>query len=207
MTENIAEEGINVLGVHNVVRYKPKRRVIKVCKAENTLIVGFYFNENGIKFYQQKFDDGIRIPLGLEIDVIDYDNVFPQKYQSITSNNLPDNLFYVENHLGDEQVVHTVGINNPSQLKANQWYYVNFHFLEHSNVDVARFEVNLQLVADLDYIKNNYQRVYKEFKFPTRSGLESFWLAYGHSQGNNFFGIKSVDEMFDAHDFFFVIGV
>ncbi len=45
LTENIAKESINVLGVHNVVRYKPKRRVIKVCKTENTLIVDYCHNE------------------------------------------------------------------------------------------------------------------------------------------------------------------
>lgn len=56
--------------------YIPQKGGIKVCKAENTVIIGFYLSQENMNFYNQQFSNGMRKPLGFEMVIIDHDKVF-----------------------------------------------------------------------------------------------------------------------------------
>ena len=79
---DVAEDGVDALGIQNIAQFKLRRGGIKVCKAEKQLIVGFYFTQKNSDFYRQDIKENHRMPLGLEIDVIDYNNVFSQNHKS-----------------------------------------------------------------------------------------------------------------------------
>lgn len=172
--------------------YVPQRGGIKVCKAENTLIVGFYLSEKNMEFYVQKFSDGQRKPLGFEIDVIDHDRVFDDEPAWVgTSSSLLPAVLYEENHLADNRRIHTVAVRTPTQLNSEKWYFVAFHFSGHNEKTPGKFEIQVQLVGDMEKLRNDYGNLYSRYTSIVRDALTPWLLANYADPGSTYFNIRT----------------
>lgn len=207
LVTEIENEGKDVFEIEgNLKDYKPQRGGIKVCKAENVLIIGFYLSQKNIDFYNQKFSDGQRKPIGLEIDVIDNNKVFKHSdLESVTistqSGNSFNGEFYLDNPICDLGTVHTIGIGNPSNLTPNQWYYVTFQFSDHKEVSTATFQLQEQLVGDVWNLRDDK---YDNFSSIVKSGLYIWFGSAGYENipANNYFNITTPFLEFSRDKFF-----
>jgi hypothetical protein len=166
--------------------FVPARGGIKVCKAENRLIIGFYLSQKNLDFYNQKFLDGKRKPLGFEIDIVDDTNgksVFDNDDYDIVDNELPSGVLYRENHMGDNQETHTLAIDNPTQLNVRQWYTVTFQFPDHQEITSGTFQIQVQLVGNMEKLRDDYSNLYDQYTNSVRTSLTP-WLMTHSSKGN-----------------------
>lgn len=189
--EDIENESPGVWGISINNNYVPEKGGIKVCKAENNVIVGFYLSEENLNFYRQTFPDGRRKPIGFEMEIKDRSGVFNRNdLVSITTNSFSSSLVYVDNYQLDGGDNYTLAINNPSELEANKWYTVTFHFNKHVDVSLATYEVQVQLVGDVRKLRTDFGDIYENYGFIVKSKFEGWFAIMGDSDGNNFFNIR-----------------
>lgn len=185
--------------------YVPKIGGIKVCKAENKLIVAFCLTKESddkiSSLYKKEFSSSKRKPMGFEIDVIDYDNVFSEK--DLINVSCPGVSTYNEAYMADENNVHTLAVGDPSNLQPGILYIATFKYKKHNEVPQARFAVQVQLVGDLYALKVNFPERYEKYSLPVKIALD-MWFEYLEkvtglpSLGNTFFNIRKPEKsLFD----------
>jgi len=206
LVTRIENEGLDVFQIQDRDDFIVRRGGIKVCKAENRLIIGFYLSPKNVQFFQQTFSDGQRKPIGLEIDVTDSNEVF--KYSDLQEieittdgGNSLDAGFYSDNPICDLGTVHTIGIANPGNLTPNQWYYATFQFSDHKEVALAEFQLQVQLVGDLLHMPNSR---FDHFTPITKAGIYEWFGSAGIKDipANNFFNITTPKLIFNRNKFF-----
>lgn len=185
--------------------YIPQRGGIKVCKDQNKVIVGFYLSQENHDFYNQKFSNGERKPLGFEILITDYSEVFNRDNLITYYTSFPDvPVRYDENYLDDPDSAHVLAISNPALLGTNQWHTVTFWFSEHADVNLARFAVQIQLVGDLYALKGNFGAYYDQYTFDVKAAVNDFFLVTNNVGdlvdvgGNNYFNLRNATPIFDS---------
>ncbi len=200
---NIEDESPDVWDIDINNEYIPQKGGIKVCKAENVVIVGFYLSDDNIDFYKQTFSDGRRKLMGFEIDIIDHSGVFDSDdLEDVQVYGFFGNLRYDDNYQSDSVNKYTLAINDPSKLTANRWYTATFPFKKHSNVDVAKYEVQVQSVGDVYSLKNDFEDRYDRYGSFVKSEFAGWFLAKSDSDGNNFFNIRPPRESLFSQDRF-----
>jgi len=204
--EKIKNEGPNVWEIDTSNKnYAPLRGGIKICKVENKIIAAFYLSDENIEFYNQKFSDGNRKPIGFEFDIIDHSGVFRNNDIISIEPSFSEDVRYDENNMLDSSGVFAANIKDPTQLSANMWHYITFNFSEHTDIDLATLEVQMQLVGDIKKLQNDYPDKYNQYS-PEVKAQFLWWFTIGGGRsdidGNNFFNIRNPRIMFWRDKFF-----
>lgn len=206
--EMIEEQGPGVWDVDGSSwRFVPDKGGIKVCKAENKIIAGFYLSDDDVSFYNQTFPDGNRKPIGFEFDIIDHSGVFDNDdiVSMIVSDGIPDGVRYDENNMLDGGGAFAVNINDPTKIAPNTWHYVTINFADHVDLDPATFEVQLQLVGDIRKLQEDYPDTYDNYSTLVKAEFV-WWFSVGgghaDTDGNNFFNIRTPKVVFWKDRFF-----
>ncbi|RWX50853.1 CARDB protein, partial [Candidatus Electrothrix marina] len=207
---DIEEQSPDVWGIDiDDEKFIPKRGGIKVCKEQNMIIVGFYLSGSNIDFYKQEFSDGKRKPLGFEIDINDVSGVFNRNDITSVVTSFPDYLRYEDNPMGDDEHLYTLAINDPTVFMKKVWHLAAFHFSDHIDISRATFEVQLQLVGDVRKLRDDYHDIYNGYGVDVEMQFWSWFntlAKYGGGEedvdGNNFFGIRPSEQIFQAKNFF-----
>ncbi|MFC1638012.1 hypothetical protein ACFL2R_01170 [Patescibacteria group bacterium] len=188
---DIEEESPGVWGIEINDHYVPERGGIKVCKAENKVIVGFYLSDDNMSFYKQEFSSGNRKPIGFEFLIIDHSGVFNRDNVLSIETDFPGDLRYDENYQWDESNRYTLAINDPSQLDINKWYTATFRFSSHVDVSEALFEVVIKLVGDVRTLKNDFASTYDQYGLLLKAEFLAWLTVNDDIDGNNFFSIRT----------------
>ena len=207
---DIVEESPQVWGITDSesgagLRFVPDRGGIKICKAENKIIVGFYLSDDDIAFYNETFSDGRRKPIGFEIEVVDYSGVFNSKNIIDYNESFSQEVRYDDNAMLDNKNIYSVCINDPTKLEANRWHTVEIVFSSHTNIDLGTFAVQLQLVGDIRKLSEDYSNIYNQYSVTAKAELLSWWTVLGGHEdidGNNFFNIRKPNIRFWRDKFF-----
>lgn len=187
--EDIEDQSPGIWEISINDNYVPKKGGVKICKLENRIIIGFWLSQKNFDFYNQTFSSGERKPMGFEIDIIDYSGVFDNGRYSIIDDNLPSGVIYYDNHIDDDKNVHTLAINNPTKLEIEKWYYATILFDDHREIYSAKFEIQIQLVGNLDDFRENQGHLYEKYDLLIRTFLTP-WLMTNSDDGSVFFNIR-----------------
>lgn len=204
LVKPIVEESLNVWGISDSNDFIPHRVGIKVCKAENTVLVGFYLSQRNIDFYRQKFSDGKRKPIGFELDVIDRSGVFVRdNLESIGYNaSVLLSTSYVENYMLDGEDNYTVTVNNPSIIPSNTWMFWKFKFSKHREINPAEYEVQAQLTGNLRTLYSEHLDVYFGYSNPVKDRISAWLGGNMKADGNDFFNLRKGQQVFWNDTFF-----
>lgn len=195
--------------------YIPQKGGIKVCKAENTVIIGFYLSQENMDFYNQRFSNGTRKPLGFEMVIIDHDKVFRRgnlshyTYDPNTADiwGVRYNEVYTSDTTFDR---YTLCISDPTKLQVNKWYTVAFHFYGHQEFEHnSTFEVQVQLVGNLYKLKSDFGNLYGQYTADVTDWVNRFFFVADNVgdptvvNGNNYFNVrKPAESRFYSVNFF-----
>ncbi|MGB2791128.1 MAG: hypothetical protein WBC29_01075, partial [Candidatus Moraniibacteriota bacterium] len=200
----LKKESLGVWGIDDSDDFIPHRTAIKVCKAENTVFVGFYLSQKNIDFYRQTFSNGKRKPIGFEIDVFDQSTVFARSdlislgYSSSTLSGIS----YIDNYLGDSDNRYTLAINDPTNVSPNTWMFWKFKFSKHREVSPATYDVQVQLMGNLRTLRSEYRNLYEKYGTTVQSGVYTWLSNVSASDGNDFFNLRNGQQIFWNDKFF-----
>ncbi|MEA2007479.1 MAG: PKD domain-containing protein [Patescibacteria group bacterium] len=215
VTNRIEAQSPDIWGFEVNDDYIPQRGGIKVCKAENTVFVGFYLSPENMDFYNQQFSNGTRKPLGFEMVIIDHNKVFRRGYLShytfIPDTSDIQSVRYNEVYASDITLDrYTLCISDPTKLQVNKWYIVEFHFWHHEEfAHNATFEVQVQLVGNLYELKNDHNNLYDQYTSDVTDWVNRFFLMADNVgnprdvNGNNYFNVRvPAGSKFHSFNFF-----
>jgi hypothetical protein len=178
---DVKDESPSVWGIPSEGKgYVPRAGGVKICLSENTITFGFKLSESNISFYKQEFSSGKRKPLGFEIELIDYNEVFDEDDLLGLTVSFSSSIFYFEAYESDSQAKHTVGISDPTKLKSDEWYFVSFVYRRHKTVSQAHFAAQTQLVGDIKKLKEEFSSIYANYNTYTKTLLNGWFLLYGN---------------------------
>ena len=184
--------------------FVPSKGALKVCKAENTVIIGFYLSEKNLAFYRQTFADDTRKPLGFEFDVIDHKKVFDPKHIVSVKHSFNPNVVYTDSGFGDSyaRTTYGVAVKDPAALQPNRWHITTIRFSDHTEVNQGDFTVQVQLVGDLRKLRDEQPSLYKKYSWFARGALDAWFLSQEDVDGNNFFNLRKAFVRFYRPEFF-----
>lgn len=177
-TEDIERESPGVWGISDSDDFIPHRVGIKVCKAENTVFVGFYLSQRNIDFYRQTFSDGKRKPISFEIDVNDISGVFARSDIDLGRASVSPGIasvVYRDNYQLDGDHVYTLAINDPTKVPPNTWMFWKFTFSKHKDVSPATYDVYAQLTGNVRRLREEYPDLFRKYGGIVQLKLKIFW--------------------------------
>ena len=199
--QDIENQSPGVWGIDNSEDFIPHRTAIKVCKAENTIFVGFYLSQNNIDFYRKTFPDGRRKPIGFELDIHDLSKVFARSDLTSESRR-PAGMSYDDNYMGDDDHTYTLAIKDPTRVAPNTWVFGKFKFSKHQDIASATFEVQAQLVGNVRTLRDEYSELYGKYGLIVRGEFAGWFAINEKSDGNDFFNIRKGEQPFYQSEFF-----